>query len=68
MTRTLSNTLSKTDGALHLQQSLILPASNHLEWEFCCVYNVWLCMLLQQSGPEPCGDTAQLILILCFSI
>lgn len=31
---TLSDTLFKTDGALHLQQSLILPASNHLDGNF----------------------------------
>lgn len=60
------NHLFESDRALHLHQSLILPAANHLEWEFCCLYNIW-CMPLQQSGPEPCGDTAQLIILLCFS-
>lgn len=60
------NTLYESDRALHQQQSLILPAPNHLEWEFCRVYNIWVCMPLQQSGPEPCGETALLILLLFF--
>lgn len=67
MTWALSNDLFKSDSALYLQQSLILPAPNHLEWEFCCVYNVWVCVPLQQSGPEPRGDSLELILLLCSS-
>lgn len=35
---------------LYTCSSLILPAPNHLEWEFCCVCNVWVCMPLQSTG------------------
>lgn len=49
----LSDCLFESDGALHLQRSFIPPAPNHLEWELCRVYNVWVCMPLQQQQPEP---------------
>lgn len=62
----LSDHFIDSSSALLQQQSLILPAPNHLEWEFCCVYNIWVCMALQSSGGKSCSDTALLILLSSF--
>lgn len=62
----LSHHFIDSSSALLRQQSLILPAPNHLEWEFRCVYNIWVCIPLQPPGCTPCRDTTLLILLSSF--
>lgn len=61
MTCALSNPLFETDRALHLQQRLILPAPNHLEWDFFLYAAVGTRALWQFS-------TADSFIVLLYSI